>query len=218
MGSMRLAIRRSVDLDAVHFPFAFCLFGSYFAPMKRHLVFSLLGLLFWAIPTVDAAEDPRAYAQRQQDAEQQRRINARLVALEEALQAYQKEVNSLRAEVRGLREELSRTPDSGADVSALAEKIREVDRKRLEDQKLMLDALAKLQKQAAVAPRAPATPVAREEYEYEIRSGDSLYAIIKGLEAEGFKVKQEDVMKANPGVKWNRLQVGQKIIIPSPKR
>lgn len=60
---------------------------------------------------------------------------------------------------------------------------------------------------------APGVP-AGDGYEYFIKDGDTLSALVKALRAQGHKVTEKTVMDANPGVNWNRLRIGQKIFIP----
>ncbi len=174
-----------------------------------------------------AAQNAVALADRQEAEERYRRMNARIEALEEALQSYQQRINTLNDEVRGLRAEIARlgarnegAASQGA-IEQLAEKIREVDRKREKDNKEVLEELAKFGrnlKTGSPPPRPTPTPSTGPEkgYEYTIREGDTLSGIVASLREQGFNVTQKQVENANPNAKWTRLQIGQKIFIPAP--
>lgn len=203
------------------FPFAFCPIRFYFRLMKRYLLFTAILATLFVSWSASAAESARAYAARKQAAEQQKALMARVGQLEEALQTYQKEVSSLRAEMRTLRQELSRASANSTDSNSLARKIKEVDDKRIADGKTTLAHLNKIEKMVRDLARTPPQPTPRpsntEEFEYEIQSGDNLTQIVNGLRSEGFNTSQKLVMQANPKVNWTRLQIGQKIIIPKLK-
>ena len=50
-----------------------------------------------------------------------------------------------------------------------------------------------------------------------MQPNDRLDKIVKYYRDQGVKVTQKSIMDANPGVKWERLQVKQKLFIPLPK-
>jgi predicted RNase H-like nuclease (RuvC/YqgF family) len=176
----------------------------------------------WPLP---AAESVYSAAQRQEAEEQQRRISARLGALEEALQTYHHEVTTLKAEVRALREELARANNRNENAATqesirqLASSIQEVDRKRMSDNEKVLKELRGIGR--AVAPTTPTKKVPDEvtpkgeQYEYTIKEGDTLIEIVKGLRELGVSVTQAQVEKANPNVNWGKLRVGKRIVIPA---
>jgi len=64
---------------------------------------------------------------------------------------------------------------------------------------------------APVPPPAPAAPVATPTETYVVKKGDSLYKIAKTQ-----KVTMEQLAKANNLSLTSKLQVGQKLIIPTP--
>ena len=56
---------------------------------------------------------------------------------------------------------------------------------------------------------APPVPPCPNGFLYTIRAGDTLFAL-----SQRFNVSVESIMRANPGVDPNRLQIGQRICIP----
>ena len=140
-----------------------------------------------------------------------------------------RELSELRDEVRsGTGEWATR-----AEVRRLGEAIQEVDRKRREDYEKIAQELQQLAKLLAPGGGGRSSRPSAEErterrrsgsdataelgYEYVVKPGDTLYAIIQAYREEGINVTLSDVLKANPGLNPNRLQVGQKIFIPQPK-
>jgi len=72
------------------------------------------------------------------------------------------------------------------------------------------------------APKAPAnlsqTPEEGLAFEYTVQAGDHhLGVIVKRYNDEKIPVTSRSIMNANPTVDWNRLKIGQKIVIPKPK-
>ena len=58
-------------------------------------------------------------------------------------------------------------------------------------------------------------PVQESGFEYVVKSGDNFVKISKAYSARGIKVTPEQIQKANPGVKSERLIIGKKLWIPS---
>ena len=55
-------------------------------------------------------------------------------------------------------------------------------------------------------------------FEYTVQAGDHhLGVIVKRYNDEKIPVTARSIMNANPTVDWNRLKIGQKIVIPKPK-
>jgi LysM repeat protein len=169
-----------------------------------------------------------------------------------ANESLQKNLNKLRDEVQRLSDEVTRANDKSKDaammesIKALKAAIEEVDKKRMEDQRLVvekLDAFKKLLDKPVTVPRtAPVsggseTPTAKPPkrgepaptphntdsgkpetgYNYSIQDGDYLAKIVSKLNKQGIKVSQKQIMDANPGVAWNKLKVNQVIFIPAPQ-
>ncbi|MCD6340109.1 MAG: LysM peptidoglycan-binding domain-containing protein [Verrucomicrobia bacterium] len=53
-------------------------------------------------------------------------------------------------------------------------------------------------------------------YEYTVKPGDTLSAIVQAYRREKINVTIDAVLKANPGLDPRRLLPGQKIFIPDP--
>ncbi|MGA4578356.1 LysM peptidoglycan-binding domain-containing protein [Limisphaera sp. VF-2] len=156
----------------------------------------------------------------------------------------QKRIATLVQELDQLREQIRSNHGDWAtqsDVRRLTAALEEVDRKRREDYEKIhqeLRNLAKVLASPAPTPR-PATPTPAERetrrrptpstgageagggvetgYEYVVKPGDTLSAIVQAYREQGVNVTVTQVLKANPGLNPNRLLVGQKIFIPAPQ-
>src|SRR5207253_11493696 len=113
----------------------------------------------------------------------------------------------------GLREQVGKPNTSYAsqeDVKHLAKTLEEVDRKRLEDYKKIETELLNLGKK--LAPTAPITkikpappssenpgteklPSPDKGYEYTVKSGDTLSAIIQAYKEQGIKITDKQILK-----------------------
>jgi LysM repeat protein len=202
--------------------------------MKR-ISFILLAIGFCAASTL-----------RAQDAATEERLNKLSGQIEDLLagqKAFHKQIEALGRELEGLREQANKPNTSYAgqdDLKKLREAILEVDRKRIEDAELVkqqLKDLAKTLKSVPVAS-APAsnshpktTTASKDEtaakddkpakddkgYPYTIQSGDTLSVIVQAYREKNIKITTDQILKANPGLKAERLKVGQKIWIPAPQ-
>jgi LysM domain len=197
--------------------------ATYVQRMKR---FWLIALLWCAGPTVrsqDAATEERL-----------NKINGQIEDLLAAQAAQQKRLAALARELADLREQALRPNPAYAgqdEVRRLAETVREVDRKRLEDYDKIRAELLKLGKTLAVAPppakkssppppsdvpAAEKTGPPEKGFEYVIQRGDTLAIIVQAYREKNIKVSTEQILKANPGLKPEKLYVGRKIFIPAP--
>jgi LysM repeat protein len=180
-----------------------------------------------------------APAARAQDAATQERLdklNGRIEDLTAAQEALKKRVADLSRELENVLEQSAKPNDSYArreDLKSLAESIKEVDRKRMDDVEKVRTELLKLRKvletpmpqpkKSSVAPSSetsvstsPTTP--EKGFEYKVKSGDTLDGIVQACREKNVKVTITQVLKANPGLKAERLRVGQKIFIPGPQQ
>lgn len=187
-----------------------------------------LGVLLLLVPALDA--QPALPPEVQERLQRLEGLVEDLLASQAALQ---KNLAVLRDEVQAVREESRRAGDrlgerfvAHEDLRKLAEALREVDRKREEDKRLILEEIKKLaQTPVPPAPREttrpaprekPAASVAQKGYTYKIKPGDTLSAIAQAYAQSGVKVTVDDILQANPGLKPNRLPVGREIFIPDP--
>ena len=156
------------------------------------------------------------------------KLNGYVQDLREAQEAQRKQIEQLAKEISNLREQISDSKPNTAsqeDLRKLADKIQEVDDKRKADNELIVKEIEALGKSAARARKPPETAVpdvtskpsgSEKGYPYEIKSGDTLTAIVAAYREQGIKVTVDDILKANPGLKATSLQPGQKIFIPAP--
>ena len=201
---------------------------SYFRAMRctTLLAVSLLGLGSF---TGLSQDTPTAIAEREEARERQQRMSAKIEELEAALLSYQQRFQTLTREIDNLRSEIGKTRDAGPNnstreaIERLDRKIEEVDRKRMAEQEHIVNELARLRKDllgslsrpGPAKPTGPAPNIPEKGMEYEIREGDYLSKLVVTLNKQGYKVTQKQLRDANPGVNWDKLQIGQKIFIPA---
>ena len=174
---------------------------------------------------------------RAQDAATEERLNkltAQIQDMVEAQGAQSKRIEALAKELQAVQQERQNKPvadyASQSDVKELAAKLKEVDRKRQEDNDRILDELKKLGRNlGAGAGKKPATPKVSEEatpkapvspekgFEHIVKSGQTLSAIVQAYKEQNVKVTMKQVLDANPGLKPEKMYVGQKIFIPAPQ-
>jgi len=186
----------------------------------------LITLSLGAVPTV-----------RGQDAATEERLNKISGQIEDLIAGQKQEkerLASLARELESLREQSSKPTASYAaqeDLKRLADSVKEVDRKRLEDYDKIRAELLKLGKTLSApvpSSKKSASTTAMESpdgvkasptskgFEYVIEKNDNLAAIVKAYAEKNIKVTTEQILKANPGLDPNRLRVGKKIFIPAP--
>jgi LysM repeat protein len=188
------------------------------------LVFAAL----WAAPALPA-----------QDAATEERLNKLsgriddLIAAQEALKKQMSELSrELAQELNGVREQAAKPNASYAsqeELRRLADSVKEVDRKRMDDYEKIHKEILNLAKVVSQAPPAqkekppvkpPKDPESSKKsedgYEYVIQKDDTLSKIIKACkEDKGIKTTTEQILKANPGLDPKKLKVGTKIFIPA---
>jgi LysM repeat protein len=197
-------------------------------------------------PAPGTAKDPAvstaASIAAQQGAEERyKRLAAQCEALQLDNESLKAKVSACEQKMDELRQQLAANHASvQEDLKRLAESIAQVDKKREEDKQAIAEeirkSIASLEKTlagsappvASVRPSAPrpppdaAPPAADNGFSYTIQEGDSLSAVVKAyntdFKSKGWKtITLKQAMDANPNVKWDRLRVGQKIIIPKPE-
>lgn len=172
---------------------------------------------------------------RGQDAATEERLN-KLAGQIEDLRAGQdslhKQVEALLKELDTLRDQAGKPTGNYAaqeDLKRVADAVKEVDQKRIDDaekiriellnlRKGLLNSTAPPKKLASVTPTDVAPPDKPEKgFEYTIQKGDTLSTIVQAYRDKNIKISTEQILKANPELKPERLRVGQKIFIPAPK-
>jgi hypothetical protein len=180
-----------------------------------------------------------AIAAREEAEERYKRLAADLQAVQSDNEALHAKIASLEQEIQNLRAAQSRAADTSGiqeDLKRLADAIQEVDKKRQEDKEAISEEIRKsiggLERSLGAVPTparkteaktsAPPEPAASEKgYLYTVQEGDRLDLIVKAYNADfrskGMKtITLRQAKEANPNVDWNRLRVGQKIVIPRP--
>jgi LysM repeat protein len=170
-------------------------------------------------------------AVRAQDAALEERVGKLTGYVQDLLaaqDAQRKQIEALSKEIDSLREKMNQSnPDVATqdDLRKLAEKLREVDEKRKDDVALIskeIESLGKAARTSKPAPRpdvsdTPPKPAGNDKgYEYEVKTGDTLSAIVSAYRDQGIKITVDQILKANPGLKATNMKVGQKLFIPAP--
>ena len=210
--------------------------------MKWNLLFSgLLAGSFLCASPLAAQESATAAAEREEMEVNFRRMKSNVEQLQETLQTQQKRMADMVAEIHSLREQVDRLKAKGEStatqesIKQLAEKIEEVDKKRLADNESITRKLAGLSKELSTtltqkiatpppavkpdtAPAADPSLPPEKSFEYKIKDGDTLSRIVTDLRAQGWKITQKQVMDINPKVNWGKLRIGQTVYIPQPAK
>lgn len=177
---------------------------------------------------------------RAEDAAVEERLNKLSGQIEDLLAAAAKQdkrLSALAKELESVREQAAKPAGNYAsqeELRKLAEKLQEIDQKRVADNERIVKEFEKLGKAPAGGskPRQTKPPTVVEDpgkgggsagggadkgFEHVIASGDTLSTIAQAYREKGVKVTSEQILKANPGLKEKSLQPGQTIFIPSSK-
>lgn len=198
--------------------------------MKRFLAGFLI--LSFSLAVVRAQDDAN---QQQMD-----KLSGQIQDLQAAQLQQSKRIEALEKQISDLQGQLNQPAANAAnsdDLKKLAEQVQEIDKKRQEDNDRVLKELERLEKSLGasssghraapdITPDITPTPVRghpttgasgpQNGYDYPVKSGDTLLAIVKAYRAQGIKVTTDQVLKANPGLDPKNMKVGQKIFIPAP--
>ncbi len=177
---------------------------------------------------------------RSQDAATEERLNqlnGKLENIIEAQRAQQKQIEALAREIESVREQASRPTGNYAtqdEIKRLIKAIEEVDRKRMEDAEKTSTLLKNLSQKVSAPPPAAkkiaagssgassassgAEKTTEKGYPYTIKQGDTLSVIVQAYRDQNIKVTTDSILKANPGLKPEKLKVGTKIWIPAPEQ
>jgi LysM repeat protein len=210
--------------------------------MKRFL--SLIAILFALLLPAHGQNSAAALADKQDAEERYKRMAADVESLQAANAALQHKISALEERMSKFMEDQAKANNNSSvhdDMKVLKEKIQEVDKKREQDKQFITDKLqattSEIEKmlkknlsQATVKPTPPREPVVTDKetaagttsgLSHTIEDGETLSAIVvaynREFQAKGMKkISMKMVQAANPSVNWNRLKVGQKIVIPTP--
>jgi len=199
--------------------------------MKR-ISFFLATALLLAAPVIAPAQDAAMEERLNQ-------LSAQIDVLKEAKELQNKKIEALEKTISELQAQAN-TPKgdyaSAEDVkqlgNQLADKIKEVDKKRQADSENVADQLDKIRKAvvgggSSGGRRTSAPPstdnsktfdATAPHMEYKVQSGDRLADIAKAYTDKGVKVTVQQILAANPGLVPEKMKTGQTIIIPSSGR
>jgi TolA-binding protein len=211
------------------------------------------------LPAQTAASQAAAIADRQDAAERYNRLSTLVEDLQVANNDLQRKIGVLEQELRKTRAELlaelsksERKADENTgryvtqdQLKKLVDAVNDLDKKRVEDDKRIVDEVRKLVQKIAVAPGSsisaptPSAPKANIEkpaadtgtagvptkgFEHTVQKGEYLGTIIKAyneaLKEKGVtkKITQDMVLKANPGLNPSKMAIGSKVFIPDPSQ
>jgi phage tail protein X len=177
-----------------------------------------------------------ARAQDEATAQQLEKLTGQIQDLLDAQAAQGKRLDALEKQIADLGDKLNQPAAndsaSAEDLKKLAAQVQEIDKKRQDDNTLILSQLEKLAKAGGVpvtphkpspiVPPSPPTSTAptagakQNGYEYTIATGDMVATIAKAYRTQGVKVTTDQILAANPGLNPNKMIVGKKIFIPNP--
>ena len=165
------------------------------------------------------------------------KLSAEIDVLTEAKDQLNNKISALEGEIHDLQNQVSKPTGNYAsadDLKQLADAIKEVDKKRQEDNERVVKELQNLGKSlssprlnesshrspagASSVPTGETASSSQDGYYYPVQEGDTLALIVKAYREKGVKVTLQQVLDANPGLKPTSLKVGQKIFIPKPKQ
>jgi LysM repeat protein len=162
-------------------------------------------------------------------------------ALKKQIERIAKEIESLREQTSKPTGNYA----SADALKSLAKSIEEVDGKRIKDFEKVEDALQKIRKLLEKPVTTPGDTAGKKKpntsksdsgtdkttdkttddkppgddkaFPYVIKKGDTLEAIVLAYKEKNIKVTVDQILKANPGLKPEKMYIGQKIWIPAPQ-
>jgi septal ring factor EnvC (AmiA/AmiB activator) len=183
---------------------------------------------------------------RADDAATEERLNQLSGKIEDLIasqETQRKQLAELRREIESLREQASKPTGNFAaqeDLKRVADAVKEVDKKRLEDYEKIRGTIKELGTTLAAQPprtkKSDSGPVemaqvdkrsksekteksekSEKGFEYTIKSGDTLSGIVAAYREQNIKVTKDQIIAANPGLVPEKMKLGQKIWIPVPQ-
>jgi LysM repeat protein len=196
--------------------------------MKRISFFLAAALL--SAPAISNAQDAATQ-------EQLNKLSGQIENLIEMQAAQAKRIDAIAKDLQNVQQAQANKPvvdyATQDELKQLAAKIKEVDGKRQDDNERVLEELKKLgstlkataTKHTAPAPvstgddtTATTSKIPDKGFEYKVQAGDTLGAIVKAYQEKNIKVTIKQILEANPGLKPEKMYVGQKIFIPAPQQ
>lgn len=166
--------------------------------------------------------------------ERVKQLLGKIENLEEANAGQKRQIEALVKEIQSLREHQQHVPTTGfassEDLRELARKVQEIEEKRKSDRAYLEKEFARLAKMAGATTRPPKNtdgdkpvtnqaPLPGKGVEHVIASGDFISTIAAAYTKElGVKITSDMILRANPGLKPERMIVGKKILIPVPDK
>jgi hypothetical protein len=164
-------------------------------------------------------------------------MSGEVEAMKEAYELQRKKIDALTTELKLFRQSSQQLAMQAKlqyatrqDIDAINTRIEQVDKNRKKDRDLILAEFTKLNRKLGKLASIRQTPVAQVDppetsenfIEHPVKKGEFLSAIIVAyndhLKGNGFKtVSTRDILNANPGLKPERILVGQIIRIPRRK-
>jgi LysM repeat protein len=194
--------------------------------MKPIAIFALGVALFAA--TIARAQDAATEERFNKLAGQIEDLRANQEAITKRIEALAKDIDSVRTQA----EKPAGNYASEEDLKRLADAVKEIDRKRLDDYEKIRTELKNLGKSLAASspavPKRNPSPISESStsekssgpdkgFEYQVKKGDNLSNIVQAYRDNNIKVTMDQILKANPGLKPEKMRVGQKIFIPAPQ-
>ena len=193
---------------------------------------------------------PAARAQTiQVDQEEFPRLQGEVANLQDQNQAQRKRISELTRAVEQLQQDLRDADERNTikmgdfvtreDLKKIMDRIAEVDEKRENDRKVILEEFEKLGQKLVQAPTSrngngrrerependapPVKPWVGNVYPYKVKEGQTLSHIREDfndfLRKEGRPtINSSDILRANPGLNPNRIYVGQELLLPVPEK
>ena len=193
----------------------------------------------------------------QVDVEEFKRLQGEVADLRDANNAYQKRISELSRRIDKLQEDMRETHERSTmkmgdfatreELKKIIDRLAEVDQKRENDRKVILDEFEKLGKTLAASSLSESRNGSKrnggssrerdreqpkeskpEVYEgkvieYPVEKNQTFSEILQKynehLKEQGLPtIRQSDVLKANPNLNPNRIYEGQKINLPVPEK
>jgi TolA-binding protein len=175
------------------------------------------------------------FAQESATQQQFDQLRGKLQDIVESQEAQGKRIDELSKRINELAEKVN-TPQvnnsaSADDLKALADSVKEIDKKRQSDRELILKQIDKLGRDVVGTsttshshsapppvkiPDDPTPAGPQKGYYHIVEDGEYLSTIAKAYRDKGVKVTTTQILKANPGLDEKKLYPGKKIFIPDP--